>query len=86
MQGMRQTQVQTLVNCAGGQEENLVALDNYQLKIKAYKIRSKYGDKIGGSSHAKPHHTPPVPKKQKQKLWSALWKHVPTSASTAPAL
>ncbi len=31
----------------GGQEENIVWLDDYELKVKAYRIRSKYGDKIG---------------------------------------
>ena len=33
----------------GGQEENIVWLDNYELKIKAYRIRSKYGGESAAS-------------------------------------
>lgn len=56
----------------GGGEENLVWLDDFQLKVKAYRIRSNKGDKIGtcypelmskggggggsGSGYAAPHH------------------------------
>jgi Endoribonuclease XendoU len=30
-----------------GQEENIVQIGGYDLKIRCYRIRSKYGDKIG---------------------------------------
>lgn len=32
-----------------GQEENVVSLGDYQVKIKVYRIRSKYGDKVGSA-------------------------------------
>lgn len=30
-----------------GQEENVVEVGDYQVRIKAYRIKSKYGDKVG---------------------------------------
>ena len=38
----------TLCFCAG-QEENIVFVGDYEVKIKAYRIRSKYGDKVGST-------------------------------------
>ncbi|KAK9823963.1 hypothetical protein WJX72_006687 [[Myrmecia] bisecta] len=32
-----------------GQEENLVQIAGYQVKIRCYRIRSKYGDKVGST-------------------------------------
>lgn len=32
-----------------GTEENLVQIGPYDLKIRAYRIRSKYGDKVGST-------------------------------------
>lgn len=32
-----------------GQEENIMQLGDYEVKIKVYRIRSKYGDKVGSA-------------------------------------
>ena len=32
-----------------GQEENVMQLGDYEVKIKVYRIRSKYGDKVGSA-------------------------------------
>ena len=32
-----------------GQEENIMQLGDYELTIKVYRIRSKYGDKVGSA-------------------------------------
>ena len=32
-----------------GQEENIVQLGDYEVKIKVYRIKSKYGDKVGSA-------------------------------------
>lgn len=30
-----------------GQEDNLIQVGDYQVRVKAYRIKSKYGDKVG---------------------------------------
>ena len=32
-----------------GQEENIVQVGDYEVKIKVYRISSKYGDKVGSA-------------------------------------
>ena len=32
-----------------GQEDNIVAVGDYEVKIKVYRIKSKYGDKVGSA-------------------------------------
>ena len=32
-----------------GQEENVVQVGDYEVKIKVYRIKSKYGDKVGSA-------------------------------------
>ena len=32
-----------------GQEENMVQVGDYEVKIKVYRIKSKYGDKVGSA-------------------------------------
>ena len=32
-----------------GQEENIIQVGDYEVKIKAYRIKSKYGDKVGSA-------------------------------------
>ncbi len=32
-----------------GQEENVVQVGDYEVNIKAYRIKSKYGDKVGSA-------------------------------------
>jgi hypothetical protein len=34
---------------AAGQEENMVQIGPYDVKIRCYRIRSKYGDKVGST-------------------------------------